>query len=167
MLPAVSNFKKNALVALISVAIALPAAPALAWGQREQDTLKGAVGALIIAGIIQDANHRRQQPVVPQQPNIYHEPRPIYVEPRHPHHPHYDHVITLNQTAAARGFYSYSSGERRLIQRRLAQAGYYYGGIDGAFGRGTYNAVAGYAQDRGQSIGNMGAVFGVYDGLIY
>jgi Putative peptidoglycan binding domain len=163
MLPAVSKFKNNAIAALIAVCVALPAAPALAWGQREQDTLKGAVGALIIAGIISDATHRKPQHVELQQPNIYHEPRHEHHKP----HSHNDRVISLSDTAAAQAFYSYSGGERRLIQRQLAREGYYYGGIDGAFGRGTYNAVAGYAQDNGQSIGNTAAAFGVYDGLIY
>ncbi len=176
MLPAVSNFKigsnfkNNAIAALIAVAVALPAAPALAWGQREQDTLKGAVGALIIAGIISDAQHRKPRHVVPQQPPIYHEPPPVYERPHHEHRkpkPHYDRVISLYETAAARAFNSYSGAERRLIQRRLARAGYYYGGIDGSFGRGTYNAVANYAADRGHSIGSQAGAYGVYDGLIY
>ncbi len=161
MLPAVSNFKRNAIAALTALSIALPAAPALAWGQRERDVLTGVVGALVVESLIRNGRQHRQV-AVPQPP--------VYVEPRHEHRkpkPHYDRVVSLYDTAAARAFNSYSSAERRLIQRRLARAGYYYGGIDGSFGRGTYNAVANYAADSGQSIGNNAAAYGVYDALIY
>lgn len=161
MLPAVSNLKAKTVAALTALAIALPAAPALAWGDREQGVLTGIAGTLLVESLIRNGHHR---------PQVVQPPPPIYVQPEpghHHRHPHYDRVITLSQTAAARAFNSYSRGERRLIQRRLAQAGYYYGGIDGSFGRGTYQAVAAYAQDNGQSLGNTGAAFAVYDGLLY
>jgi Putative peptidoglycan binding domain len=161
MLPAVSNFKTKTIAALTALAIAVPAAPALAWGQRERDVLTGVVGALVVESLIRNSRHHPHV-VQPQRP-IYVEPPPVYHKP----HPQYDRVITLNQTAAARAFNSYSRTERRLIQRQLARAGYYYGGIDGTFGRGTYSAVTAYAQDHGQSMGNTAAAFGVYDGLLY
>ena len=70
-------------------------------------------------------------------------------------------------TAAAQAFNSYSSSERRLIQRRLSSYGYYRGGIDGSFGPGTYSAVVAYAQDEGESLRSTASAFGVYDSLIY
>jgi hypothetical protein len=166
MLPAVSNFKTKTIAALTALAIALPAAPALAWGQRERDVLTGVVGALVIESLIRNGR-QHPQVVVPQQPVPQ---QPVYVKPHHDYHkpkPQHDRVISLYETAAARAFNSYSGAERRLIQRRLARAGYYYGGIDGSFGRGTYNAVANYAADRGHSIGSQAGAYGVYDGLIY
>ena len=53
MLP---HLKSAALTATLAVAVALGGTgPAAAWGQREQDTLKGAVGALVLKAIIDDA----------------------------------------------------------------------------------------------------------------
>lgn len=158
MLPAVSTLKRNTIAVLTAFAIALPAAPALAWGQREQDVLKGVVGTLAVQALIREAKRpQRNRPVVVQP-----HPQPVYVQPT-------QNYTSIYRTPAARAFNSYSSSERRLIQRRLSAYGYYRGGIDGAFGPGTYSAVTAYAQDQGQS-GQLAATagaFGVYDGLIY
>jgi hypothetical protein len=154
-------------VAALSIALGA-AAPAAAWGQREQDTLKGAVGALVLKAIIDDARRDRAP--------IYHEPpAPVYRvvpdEPRYYHgHGHTKpKAQSIYHTPLAQAFNSYSRAERRLIQRRLAQWGYYRGGIDGSFGPGTYSAVVAYARDEGQgrNIGSAAGAFGVYDGLIY
>lgn len=160
-----------AAVTALSVALGA-AAPAAAWGQREQDTLKGAVGALVLKAIIDDARRDRAP--------IYHEPpAPIYrVVPDAPRHDHgYGHghrhekpkAQSIYHTPVARAFNSYSRAERRLIQRRLAHWGYYRGGIDGSFGPGTYSAVVAYARDQGQgrNLGTTAGAFGIYDGLIY
>ncbi len=158
------------LVTTVTVlALGLGAAqPAAAWGQREQDTLKGAVGALILKAIIDDARRDRAP--------IYHEPpAPVYRvipdEPRHYHgHTHAKpKAQSIYHTPLARAFNSYPRAERRLIQRRLAQWGYYRGGIDGSFGPGTYSAVVAYARDEGQgrNLGTTAGAFGIYDGLIY
>lgn len=173
MLPSLRTLPKlkTALVTTVTaLSIAFgAAAPAAAWGQREQDTLKGAVGALVLKAIIDDARRDRAP--------VYREvPAPIYREapaPRH-HHGH-THVKPKHQTQSiystpvARAFNSYSNAERRLIQRRLAHWGYYRGGVDGAFGPSTYSAVVAYARDQGQarSLGSTAGAFGVYDGLIY
>jgi hypothetical protein len=154
-------------VTALSIALGA-AAPAAAWGQREQDTLKGAVGALVLKAIIDDARRDRAP--------IYHEPpAPVYRvvpdEPRYYHgHGHTKpKAQSIYHTPLAQAFNSYSRAERRLIQRRLAQGGYYRGGIDGSFGPGTYSAVVAYARDEGQgrNIGSTAGAFGVYDGLIY
>jgi len=161
MLPAVSNIKRNAIAVLTALSIALPAVPALAWGQREQDVLKGAAGVILLQGIIRET-----------KPNKHHyQPRyePRY-EPRYQprYEPRYEpQRVSVYNTVAAQAFNSYSSSERRLIQRRLSAYGYYRGGIDGSFGPGTYNAVIAYAGDQGQSLRSSSSAYGVYDGLIY
>ena len=156
MLPAVSTLKRNTIAAITAFAIALPAAQALAWGQREQDVLKGVIGTLAVQALIREAKRpQRNRPVVVQP-----QPQPVYVEPA----PQY---TSIYRTAAARAFNSYSSSERRLIQRRLSAYGYYRGGIDGSFGPGTYTAITAYARDEGQSLKSVSSAYGVYDGLIY
>lgn len=169
MLPLISAKTRAAAVSLVTaLSLVLPAAPALAWGQREQDTLKGAVGALVLKAIIDDARRDRAPVYRPAPP-----PPPVYYYPDHGHgHGHAKPkppVQSIYTTAAARAFNSYSSTERRLIQRRLAYWGYYRGAVDGSFGPGTYSAVLAYARDNGQdrSLGSTAGAFGVYDGLIY
>jgi hypothetical protein len=180
MLPAFAtkaiSFKHAVVAAVTALSIAIPAAPALAWGQREQDTLKGAVGALVIENVIR--NSRNSQPRYYQQPQ-YHQPQyqqPRYVapsyQPRHGHRPHYEaprQTVSIYSTAAARAFNSYSSSQRRLIQRRLSAYGYYRGGIDGSFGPGTYSAISAYANANGQgrALASTNTAYSVYDGLIY
>lgn len=166
MLPAVSNIKRNTVAVLTALAIALPAVPALAWGQREQDVLKGAAGVILLQGIIRETkpNTRHYQPrYEPRYEPRYQEYQPRY-EPRYE-----PQRVSVYSTAAARAFNSYSSSERRLIQRRLSAYGYYRGGIDGSFGPGTYNAVVAYADAQGQSrqLASTNSAYGVYDGLIY
>lgn len=181
MLP---HLKASALSLLTALAVASSAAaPAAAWGQREQDTLKGAVGALVLKAIIDDARRDRAPAYrnVPQYepqylpaPELreYPEPREYY-EGRRGHGHAYGHYkphrenASIYSTPAARAFNSYSSAERRLIQRRLTYWGYYRGGVDGSFGPGTYSAVLAYARDQGETLGTTAGAFGVYDGLIY
>ncbi|MDB5658677.1 MAG: antifreeze protein [Cypionkella sp.] len=176
MLPAVSNIKRNTVAILTALAIALPAAPALAWGQREQDVLKGAAGVVLLQGIIRETkpNKHHNQPRYENRPRYEqrYEPRyeRQYEQPRYQQYaPRYEQPrVSVYNTAAARAFNSFSSSERRLIQRRLSSYGYYRGGIDGSFGPGTYNAVVAYAGDQGQTrqLGSTNSAYGVYDGLI-
>jgi hypothetical protein len=171
MLPAVSNIKRNTIAALLALAVALPAAPALAWGQREQDVLKGAAGVILLQGIIRETKPNKKH----YEPR--HEPRyePRYEQPRYQQYqPRYEQRyepqrVSVYSTAAARAFNNYSWSERRLIQRRLSAYGYYRGGIDGSFGPGTYNAVVAYANAQGQTrqLASTNSAYGVYDGLIY
>ncbi len=177
MLPTVKNMTITAVTAL-SLAIGA-AMPANAWGQREQDVLKGVVGTIVAQsvltqyGVLQPRQPRPQYyrpPVYRAPPVVYQQPRyvaPRYVQPVYVQRPTY--TSSVYSTAAAYAFNSYSTGERMAIQRRLAAAGYYYGGIDGAFGPGTYTAVSAYAADRGLSarLASREGAFGVYDGLIF
>lgn len=181
MLPAFAiktvSFKRAVLAALTALSIAaIPAAPALAWGQREQDTLKGAVGALVIENVIRNSQYRNQQQghYQPRHQQRYYQPRyePRYEprhEPRRRHHYQPAPQVSIYSTPAAYAFNRYSSSERRLIQRRLAAYGYYRGGVDGSFGPGTYSAVVAYARSQGQTreLASTNTAFSVYDGLIY
>ena len=167
MLP---NFKTTAIAAIAALSIVASAAtPAAAWGQREQDVLKGVVGALVLKAIIDDANRdRTPAPVYREQPR-----QPYYgEEPAHgKHRSHEDQprTISIYQTPTAQAFNSYSRAERRLIQKRLAHWGYYRGGIDGSFGPGTYSAITAYANDKGmgRDSRSQAGAFGVLDSLIY
>ena len=89
-------------------------------------------------------------------------PRHVYQEPRVSH----SSIYTSN---AAQAFNSYSRQERKAIQRSLRAQGYYRGGVDGAFGPGTYNAVVAYARDAGAAghLRSAGGAYAIYDGLIY
>lgn len=178
MLPTVKN---TAITALTALSLTLGAAvPAKAWGQREQDVLKGVVGTVVVGSVLRQYGilQPRPQPVYRQpayqppayQPPVYHQPRyvqPRYVEPVY--EPRRVYSTSVYSTAAAHAFNSYSLSERRAIQRRLAAGGYYYGGIDGAFGPGTYSAVSAYASDMGVSnrLASREGAFGIYDGLIF
>lgn len=159
MLP---HLKSAVLTTVLSASLALGASgPAAAWGQREQDTLKGAVGALVLKAIIDDA--RRDRP-----PVYYYAPAPA---PQY-HHPGYAKpkpAPSIYSTPAARAFNSYSASQRYQIQRRLAYWGYYRGAIDGSFGPGTYSAVVAFARSQGmaRNLRSTAGAFGVYDGLIY
>lgn len=151
MLP---NVRTTATAALAALAVAVTAAPALAWGKKEQGFVAGVATAIIIDELIENNRARRAAPPV-------YAPAPAYVEPR----THYR--SSVYSTTAAQAFNSYSRGERKAIQRRLRAAGYYHGGIDGAFGPGTYNAVTAYARDSGISLRGTGSAYSVYDSLLY
>lgn len=181
MLPTVKN---TAITALTALSLALGAAlPAQAWDQREQDVLKGVVGTIVAQSVLQQYGilqpRQPRQPVyrepvyrepVYQQPRvIYRDPPVVYHQPRYTEPVYAPRAVSVYRTAAAQAFNSYSLTERRAIQRRLAAQGYYYGGIDGSFGPGTYNAVASYAADLGvsQRLSSREGAFGIYDGLIF
>ncbi|HMS96797.1 MAG TPA: peptidoglycan-binding domain-containing protein [Tabrizicola sp.] len=154
MLPIVTTAKSSFFAALTAVSIAaLPAAPAHALGDKEKTFLLGVVTALVVDGIID--NNKKSKVVAPSPPPVYVDPTPTYT--------------TLSATPAARAFNTYTKAERKAIQHRLKAWGYYSGGIDGSFGRGTYNAVVAYAKDEGvtNSLKSTTGAFGLYDGLLY
>jgi hypothetical protein len=171
MLPAhltSANLRRAVITCVTALAIALPVTPAFAFNQREQDVLKGIVGTLVIQGLIKHQSQQQVQktqkfhPVAPRystRNEPYYEPRPRYHEPR----------VSVYRTPAAAAFSSYSPSERRMIQRRLSRMGYYLGGVDGAFGPGTYSAISAYARDQGltASLGNTRNAYAVYDSLIF
>lgn len=153
MLLSVMTAKRALIAAFAAVSIAsLPAAPARAWGDKEQGFVAGVVATIIVDSLI---TNKRATTVTPAPTPVYVAPTPVYT--------------TLGSTPAARAFNSYTLAERRVIQRNLKAWGYYYGSVDGTFGRGTYNAVVAYAADEGAS-GNLrstAGAFALYDGLIF
>jgi hypothetical protein len=169
MLPSVMTSRNTLAAALTALSIAaVPAAPALAWGDREQGFVTGVATALIVDQLLKQT--RRSQGVSPLPGFNFAEPRPTYVEPRPTYvDPRPTANTSLYRTTAARAFNSYSVAERKEIQRTLRAWGYYRGSIDGTFGPGTYTAVTTYARDEGLSgkLGTNAGAYAVYDGLIF
>lgn len=160
MLLSVMNAKTTLIAGLTALSIAaIPATPALAWGEKEQGFVAGVATAVIVDELLKNNRKARLYDRGYTAAPTYVEPRPVYAEPRH--------TTSIYATPAGRAFQSYSLRERKAIQRNLRAWGYYRGGIDGAFGPGTYNAVAAYARDEGQSLRSNAAAYGVYDGLLY
>lgn len=160
--------KRTALAALTALAVALaPAAPAFAWGDREQGAVSGVLGTLLLQGIIRDLDGYPQQPRPQPYPQPYPQP-----QPHHPRPPVYEpapHHNSIWRTPVAEAFQSYSRGERKAIQRSLRAYGYYRGAYDGAFGPGTYSAITAYARDSGDGslLRSTSGCFAVLDGLLY
>lgn len=160
MLLSVMNAKNTLIAGLTALSVAaIPATPALAWGEKEQGFVAGVATAVIVDEIIKNRRARMAAPVYVAPAPTYVEPRTVYVEPRR--------TVSLYSTPAARAFQSYSLSERKAIQRNLRAYGYYRGGIDGAFGPGTYNAITAYASDEGVSLSTTAKAYGAYDGLLY
>lgn len=177
--------KSKVIAALTAASLAFTAMPALAWGKKEQGFVAGVATAVIVDQLIKGGNHRAGAGPRYEEPRYvergyseprYSEPRYVeqrYVAPRNDDRRYYVEPrrasVSVSSTPAAQAFRSYSLGERKAIQRELRRAGYYNGGIDGVFGAGTYNAVAGYARDSGASrnLQTTGGVFSIYDGLLF
>lgn len=148
MLPYV---KRTTIAAVTAFSlVAMHAAPALAWGRNEQKFLQGVATAVVIGAIINDAKRSQQ---------------PQYVEPAQPK----PQQVTVRSNTVGQVFNSYSRSERRAIQKSLARFGLYNGGIDGAFGRGTMNAIVEYARQEGLGghLKSVDGTYGVLDSLIY
>jgi hypothetical protein len=160
MLLSVINAKTTLIAGLTAFSIAaVPATPALAWGDKEQGFVAGVATAVIVDELLKNNRKARLYDRGYTAGPTYVEPRPVYSEPVR--------TSSIYATPAARAFQSYSLRERKAIQRNLRAYGYYRGGIDGAFGPGTYTAVAAYARDEGQSLRTNSSAYGVYDGLLY
>lgn len=167
MLLSVINAKNTLVAGLTALSIAaIPANPALAWGDKEQGFVAGAATAIIVDELLKNNRKARLYDQGYIAAPTYVEPRPTYVEPR-PTYVEPRHTTSIYATPAAKAFQSYSLRERKAIQRNLRAWGYYRGGIDGSFGPGTYNAITAYARDEGQSMRSTSAAYGVYDGLLF
>ena len=159
MVSHISTIKRSVISGTVALALlGTSVAPALAWGQREQDFTKGALSVLLLGAIVNDARQHRAQEVHPQ---VYYpiETRPVYQAP----------VQSYYATPAAQAFQSYTPGERRRIQSALANYGYYFGYVDGSFGPSTYRAITAFARELGQlaMLETRGGAYGLLDSLIY
>jgi hypothetical protein len=162
MLPTFMTARTTIAAALTAFAItAVPVSPAFAWGDREQGFVTGVATALIVDQLLKQSRNART--VRPAPGFNFVEPRPTYVAPRPAA------TTSVYATTAARTFNSYSVAERKNIQRTLRAWGYYRGGIDGAFGPGTYSAVTDYARDEGlaSNLATNAGAFAVYDSLLF
>ncbi|MCU9847465.1 peptidoglycan-binding protein [Defluviimonas sp. WL0024] len=171
------KFRTSAIAALLIASTA--AAPASAWGQREQDMLKGAAAAAAVGYLLMNSRAKAQQPARSQtgyyqpqtsyrqpqtsyrQPQSSYYPQPSYQQPARYEQPSYG-SSDVYSTPAARAFNSYPLSDRRRIQARLSEWGYYNGGIDGSFGPMTYRAVTAFAGDS-QGTTELTTVAGAYD----
>ncbi len=156
--------RTTATAAILIAALAAP--PAHAWGKKEQNLLKGLAAAAIVGTIIYQSRNNQPARAYSAQPRYQAAPvTRTYQEPtRYTPAP----TSTVYSTPAARAFNSYGPSDRRLIQSRMANAGYYQGGIDGAFGPMTHRAVTALAGDTvGTShITTMAGAQDFYDRLI-
>lgn len=167
MLPLMSNAKRNLIAGITALAVlASTSTPALAWGKPEQQFLAGVVSTLVITSLIGNSQHYGQprQQYQPQPgyhyPRQHNRPRPVQYEPQ---------PVSIYHTPAGQAFTSYTSNERRRIQSTLTAYGYYHGGIDGAFGVGTYTAIAAYARRTGKvsMLDSRAGAYGLLDGLLF
>lgn len=163
MLLSVTKARTALIAAATAAAVAaVPASPALALSEKDKAFLGGVATAVIVEELLKNRRARLYgQPYVPAReyvaPPTYREP--VYREPTR--------TTSLYATPAAKAFQSYSLSERKAIQRNLRAWGYYHGGIDGAFGPGTYSAITAYARDEGMSLSTSAKAYGVYDGLLF
>ena len=158
MLSTAMTAKSTLIAALAALSIAaVPATPALAWGDKEQGFVAGVATAVIVDEVLKQTRKARE---IRQTPQVVYVERPTVST---------SNATSIYRTPAARAFNSYSASERRSIQRNLRAWGYYRGGIDGAFGPGTYGAINAYARDEGASgqLSSTSGAFAVYDGLIF
>jgi hypothetical protein len=156
MLPALLTSPKKAAVAGVTALLigATAAAPAMAWGDREQQFLAGAAAALFVQSLIRTGS-ADNKPVY-----HYQQPAPIYYS---------QPTVSIYQTPTAYAFNSYSSNERRRIQSTLTAYGYYHSSIDGSFGPNTYNATVSFANATGKSgmLSTQAGAYALYDGLLF
>ncbi len=150
MLPAVRN---TIIAATTAAAIALAsAAPAHAWGEKEQGFVAGVATFLLLNEIAKNSRKRRAP--------AYQAPDPVYV-PANP-------GPVYGASPARSAFMEYSPNARRAIQTRLKSYGYYHGSVDGVWGQGTARAIAAYARDVGydDSLGTRNGVVQLYNALL-
>ncbi|MEO8242047.1 MAG: peptidoglycan-binding protein [bacterium] len=169
MLPTMfTNTKRNLIAGVTAAAVLVAgAAPAMAWGKGEQQFLAGIVATLAVTQLIKNSpKYGNPAPVyqpAPRPQYRYYRPthqRPVYYQPA---------PVSIYGTPVGRAFNSYTSNERRRIQSTLTAYGYYHGGIDGAFGNGTYSAIDAYARHTGKTamLGTSAGSYGLLDGLLF
>lgn len=166
MLLSVKTLRTSAIASALALSLAIPALPAHAWGQREQDVLKGVVGTLAVTALIKE--------VTKPEPKVVYRGTKSYAGPAYNssynsgYRPAPQVQNDIYSSAAAQAFNSYTYSERQQIQRDLKRRGYYAGEIDGVFGPATYRATLAYAQATGnvQRLATRAGAYGIYDSLV-
>lgn len=176
-MPLSTSIKKTAAVAITALTLAATAAaPVHALGKNERKFIQGAAVAGIIGALYLNAQKSRAAPVqrTYTTPQTQYQPRyqPTYQTPSQVYsRPISTPSVTqpsVHNTPAARAFNTYTASERRQIQARLSDWGYYQGGIDGSFGPQTLRAITAFARDAQttDSLDTVGGAYGLYEQLI-
>ena len=154
--------KLSLTLTLAAALAAAPLAPAHAWGEKEQNALLGIAALGTIGALYWKSQQARVAPA----------PAPVYA-PAYAPAPSRPTVSSsgssIYATPVASAFNSYSYGERQRIQSRLKGWGYYAGGVDAAFGPGTYSAISAYARDGNESqrLSTTAGAYALLDGLLF
>ncbi|MDG1282917.1 MAG: peptidoglycan-binding domain-containing protein [Pseudorhodobacter sp.] len=177
------NFLKGvAAAAIVGIILSSNRGAAAQAPVARHDTPRAAEPRYAEPRRVEPYNHPRHQPG--REVSRYEEPR--YQAP-HREAPRYDamprqeqgRVIGstsgqtgygsgLSSTATAQAFNTYSYADRRMIQQQLARFGYYGGGIDGAFGPRTHQAIYEFARDGRQAnvLETQAGAYAVLDALL-
>ena len=146
------------LTATLAAALAAaPVAPAHAWGEKEQNALLGLAVAGTLGALYWKSQQAKARPA----------PAPVYTPA--PRSTVSSSGGSIYSTPVASAFNSYTYSERQRIQNRLKGWGYYNGGVDAAFGPGTYSAITAYARDGNetQRLATSAGAYALLDGLLF
>jgi hypothetical protein len=161
------------LAALTAAAmVAGSAVPAAATSKSDRAFLKGVAATALVGGLIYYSQQQRAQA---QQPSYYAPvtrqatPQQVYRAPAPSQQYATSYRAPVQQSAVAQGFRELTVQQRRTVQQRLQQQGYYQDRIDGVWGPNTQAAVRAYALDSGyrQSLDSHAGAAQVYRSLLY
>jgi hypothetical protein len=184
------NFLKGvAAAAIVGILLSSNRGSAAEAPVTRHDTPRAAAPRYVEPREVEPYNHPRRQPN--REASRYEEPRyqaPRQQAPRSEAMPRQEqgrvigstsgqtgygsgqtgHGSGLSSTATAQAFNTYSYADRRLIQQQLARFGYYGGGIDGAFGPRTHQAIYEFARDGRQAnvLETQAGAYAVLDALL-
>lgn len=172
-----TKFRPKSLLASALVAATalgtIPGTARAANGDITKGLVMGVVGGLAVNQLLNSQNGQaravtRSTPVYTQPQPVYTQPRPVYRERRYEHRHHRAYRAPFTTASAHVAFNSQGYHTRRAIQYRLAQQGYYNGGIDGLWGPGTASAVYTYARTHGRldMLGSVRASERLYHGIL-
>lgn len=139
------SITNTATAALLGLVVAVSSIPtqAEALGRKERNILATIGGIAVIGAIAKEANsgERDHHRAAPPPRNHHYEDR---YQPRRDHHRQSSVEAQLERKVAMLrdAFNNAPRHDRRDAQRNLQRMGFYNGGIDGAWGRGTERAMA-------------------------
>jgi hypothetical protein len=166
------QIRTQILAALTAAAvIAGGAAPAAATSKSDRAFLKGVAATALVGGLIYYQQQRSQA----QQPSYYAPvtrqavPQQTYRAPAPTQQYATSYRAPVQHSAISQGFRDLTVQQRRTVQLRLQQQGYYQDRIDGIWGPNTQRAVQAYAYDAGYdgSLGSHAGAAQIYRSLLY